>query len=37
MAMKSKTTTKVIVKLTCNECKKASVRSLGRLKRAEIV
>jgi ribosomal protein L44E len=36
MAMKSKTTTKVLMKLTCSECKKASVRSLGRMKKAEI-
>jgi large subunit ribosomal protein L44e len=37
MAMKSKTTTKALIKLTCNECKKASVRSLGRMKRAEVM
>ena len=36
MAMKSKTTTKIQVKLTCNECKKASLRLLGRMKKADI-
>jgi large subunit ribosomal protein L44e len=36
MKMKSKTTTKIQAKLTCNECKKASIRTLGRMKRAEI-
>jgi len=36
MTMKSKTTTKVQIKLTCGECKKASIRLLGRMKKVEI-
>jgi ribosomal protein L44E len=36
MAMRAKITQKVQVKLTCNECKKASIRSLGRMKKAEM-
>jgi len=36
MAMKSKTTTKIQVKLTCVQCGKASIRSLGRMKKAGI-
>ena len=36
MARRSKTTTKIPIKLTCKECGKASQRSLGRMKKAEI-
>jgi large subunit ribosomal protein L44e len=37
MARKSKTTTKIQIKLTCRECRKASLRSIGRMRRAEIM
>lgn len=36
MARRSKTTRKIPMKLTCKECGKASQRSIGRMKKAEI-
>jgi large subunit ribosomal protein L44e len=36
MARRSKTTRKIPMKLTCKECKKASQRTIGRMKKAEI-
>jgi ribosomal protein L44E len=36
MGMKSKTTTKVQVKLTCDVCGKSSVRLMGRMKKPEV-
>ena len=37
IARKSKTTRKTAVKLTCRGCGKASIRSLGRARKAEFI